>query len=280
MAQITTRRQYAANEPLLASDLEAFIDDIEVFVNVINLNSDNIQDDGITASTKIIDGSLTGETLNNLAITTAKIADSNITTAKLADGAVTTAKILDDNVITSTLADATVSTANIADLAVTGAKLESALKTTTNLDISSSSTASNTSSYAVIGSVATITTQGGPVLMQGITGYFDIAIGTLIISNILVSLYIERAPSGGSYSPVFQTVYNQNINALASASSASIKIPVNILRHIDTPAAGTWQYRAAVKFYLEGTLSGGSVSAHTNPITTTASTIIVLKELI
>lgn len=279
MSQLSTRRQYAPEFPLLKNDLDAFVDDIETFVNVIKLNNDNIQDDGITASTKISDGTLTGTTLNNLAITTAKIADGAITTAKFADEAVTTAKILDDNVTTAKLADTTVSTANIADASVTGAKLESALKTTSFIDISSSSTAQNISSYSVIGSLGTITTQGGPVLMLGQSGSFEMDPSTTIY-YLIVDILIERAVSGsGTYSTVFQTRYTQYLNGITFYNTLDWKLPVNVIKHLDTPAAGTWDYRVKAKAFYQSEFDS-SLTAGTQNLTTTSGARIYLKELI
>ena len=280
MAQLTTRRQYAANEPLLASDIEAFIDDIEVFVNVININDDNLQDAGITASTKIADGTLTAAELNNLAITTAKIADSNITTVKLADGSVTTAKIVDANVTTAKILDGTVAAANIAALAITGPKLEAALKTTGSINIASATIASNTSTYSVVGSVGTITTYGGPLLMQGTTGFFVVDPGTGLAAIVKINLYIERAPSGGAYTRIFQTTYERHMAGNPTSSSTTSKIPISILKHIDTPAAGTWDYRLFARFYLESELTAGFVFTHTQPLSTSSDATILLKELI
>ncbi len=62
-------------------------------------------------------------TIDNNAVTTAKIADANVTAAKLAADSVTTVKILDANVTTAKIADANVTTAKIADANVTLAKL-------------------------------------------------------------------------------------------------------------------------------------------------------------
>jgi hypothetical protein len=58
-------------------------------------------------------------TIDNNAITTAKISDSNVTTAKIADSNVTTAKIADSNVTTAKLANASITAAKL-DGAQTG----------------------------------------------------------------------------------------------------------------------------------------------------------------
>lgn len=281
MAQLATRRQYAAGSPLLKNDLDAFIDDIETFVNVIRLNNDNIQDLGITASTKINDGTLTGDTLNNLAVTTAKIADSNITTAKFNDEAVTTAKIPDNAITTAKIASTTISTANIADAAVTGSKIETALKTVTSWNIASASIASNTSTYAAVGSLGTITTQGGPLLIQGGNGQFESIAAIDVVGFVNIDMYIERSVSGaGVYSTIAIFSFARHLTASTVLSALSWKIPVNIIKHIDTPSAGTWDYRLMLRFYRQSSLGGGTIDTFTNPITTSASAALLLKELI
>lgn len=113
MSQIDVRRNYMDGDILLASDLDAFLDDIEAFLNVTKINDDNIQDGGITASSKLADAT----------ITTAKIGNSQVTVDKLASDSVTTVKILDANVTTAKIADANVTTAKILDANVTPAKL-------------------------------------------------------------------------------------------------------------------------------------------------------------
>lgn len=123
MPQLDARRTYADGSILFAADLDAVIDDIETLVNTTKLNDDNIQDAGITGSTKLVDASVTAGKLASNSVTTAKITDSNVTTAKIADSNVTTAKIADLNVTTGKLAASAVTTAKIADAAVTVDKI-------------------------------------------------------------------------------------------------------------------------------------------------------------
>lgn len=95
MGTLDARRTYIDGSILFAADLDAIIDDIETFVNTTKLNDDNLQDQGITGSAKLIDASVTAGKLASNAITTTKIADANVTTPKIADEAVTRAKIDD-----------------------------------------------------------------------------------------------------------------------------------------------------------------------------------------
>jgi microcystin-dependent protein len=83
MSQIDIRRTYADTVTLFAADLDAILDDVESFLNSTKLNDDNIQDAGITASTKIIDSTITTAKIATNAITTVKITDANVTRLKL-----------------------------------------------------------------------------------------------------------------------------------------------------------------------------------------------------
>lgn len=123
MATLDTTRTYNDGEVLVESDLDAFLDDIETFLNVTKINDDNIQNNGITGSTKLLNQSVTEAKLASNAVTTLKISDGAVTAAKIATDAVTTAKILDENVTTAKLADSGVTTAKLADSNVTTAKL-------------------------------------------------------------------------------------------------------------------------------------------------------------
>ena len=113
MAQLNITRLYADGEVLFEADLDEVSGDMESLLNVTRLNDDNIQDGGITGSTKLADGSVTAGLIESLSITTSKILDASVDTAALGDLAVTTAKI----------AAADVEGAKFATNAVTVAKL-------------------------------------------------------------------------------------------------------------------------------------------------------------
>ena len=72
-------------------------------------------------------------TIDNNAVTTAKIADANVTAAKLAADSVTTAKILDANVTTAKIADLNVTSGKLAVDSVTTAKIPDANVTTAKI---------------------------------------------------------------------------------------------------------------------------------------------------
>lgn len=113
MPQLDARRTYQDGMVLFAADLDAIIDDIETLLNVTKLNDDNIQDNGITASQKLIDGTVTTGKLANKSVTTVKIDDDAVTEPKLANDAVTTAKIADEAVTTEKIADSAVTPAKL-----------------------------------------------------------------------------------------------------------------------------------------------------------------------
>jgi microcystin-dependent protein len=96
MATLVITKTYADGDILTEADLDAIKDDVEAFLNVTGINDDNIQTAGITASSKLIDAT----------ISTAKIANSAITAGKLAADSVTTVKILDANVTPAKLSAA------------------------------------------------------------------------------------------------------------------------------------------------------------------------------
>jgi hypothetical protein len=108
-------------------------------------------------------------TVDNAAITTAKIADANVTTAKIADANVTTAKIADANVTTAKVADANITTAKIADANVTTAKVADGAvtnaKLATGLDASKLTTGTIPIARVADGAVtnAKLAFDGGPL---------------------------------------------------------------------------------------------------------------------
>ncbi len=170
MPALDARRTYADGSILFESDLDAVVDDIETLLNTTLLDDDNIQDQGITASTKLVDASISSGKIATSAITTAKIADDAVTAAKVADGAidaaaklasdvVTTAKILDANVTTAKIADLnvtagklaadSVTTAKILDANVTTAKLADAHVTSAKLDAATYTSSSSSGAYSM-----------------------------------------------------------------------------------------------------------------------------------
>ncbi len=128
MATLSITKGWADGDVLLEADLDAIKSAVETFLNTTKINDDNIQTAGITASSKLIDAT----------ISTAKYADLSVTTAKINDLAVTAAKLAAATITGSQLASGAVSTAaKIADSIITAAKITHA-------------TTSATSNYAVL----------------------------------------------------------------------------------------------------------------------------------
>lgn len=73
-----------------------------------------IASDAVTTA-KILNANVTTAKIANDAITTAKILDGNVTTAKIADDAITSAKILSGNVTNEKIADGAITSAKILD---------------------------------------------------------------------------------------------------------------------------------------------------------------------
>lgn len=92
MATLSVTKTYQDGDLLLETDLDGIKSSIETFVNITGIGDDNIQNGGITGSTKLVDGSVTQAKLATNSVTTAKIVDETITLAKLA--AEVTAKIV------------------------------------------------------------------------------------------------------------------------------------------------------------------------------------------
>ena len=166
MASLNTRKLYAAFTIPTGSQFDAFLDDIESFLNSTKLNDDNIQDNGITASDKLIDETVTAAKIANAAVTAVKLASDSVQTAKIVNGAVTVDKLASNSVTTAKIGDSQVTTAQIATNAVTMAKLETRTTGTGvgGISLSSSSgTTTTTSSSSLLS--ASITTTGRPVFV-------------------------------------------------------------------------------------------------------------------
>lgn len=252
MATLDVRRFYADGDILLAGDFDAFLDDLETFLNTTKINDDNIQNNGITASDKLVDASISTAKLANLVVTDAKLNSAAVTADKIASGAVVEAKIgtgavTADKIGTSAVVEAkigteavvegklasnAVTTAKINDGAVTFAKL--ATRTTGtgigNFSLSSSSGASTngTGSYNDFISCS-ITTNGRPVWVglvpdgSGILSY--LAAGTAGAAN-------HRIKRGSTA-------------ILDAYQASSVSIPPGMIWIIDFPSAGTYTYTYA-----------------------------------
>jgi len=73
MPTLTTTRTAQDGNTLFEADLDAPLDSIETWANVTKLNDDNLQDSGITGSTKLV----------NASVTAAKLAPGSVTSTKV-----------------------------------------------------------------------------------------------------------------------------------------------------------------------------------------------------
>jgi hypothetical protein len=138
MSALSVRKTYDDGTDPTEQQLDDIRESIEEFFNVTQVTDDNIQDDGITASTKLVDASISAEKIGSSAATTAKFIDGSVTAAKITDGAVTTAKLANSN--------------------VTRAKMAAA-----NYGVSSNITGNYTSDTDTLAATTLLTTSGRPV---------------------------------------------------------------------------------------------------------------------
>jgi len=98
MANLDVTRLYSDGEVLEINHLDQIVTDIETFLNTTKIGDDNIQNKGITASTKFVNESISSAKFSDLAITSSKIEDSAVTAAKIQNNAVTNSKVVDQAV--------------------------------------------------------------------------------------------------------------------------------------------------------------------------------------
>lgn len=251
MATLDVTRDYADGEILLAADLDAFLDDLETFLNITKLNDDNIQTGGITGSLKLANASVTKAKMAADSVGTTQIVDSNITTAKIADSNVTTAKIADDSVTTAKILDSNVTTAKIADNAVTKDKLKAITVTTDGSDpgeggvskstgyTGSSFSTTSTSFVDVTNHSLTITTTGRPVAI-------------FLESN---STDVNTASTGISANQVWLKFVRDSTDIAVyyySGDASNVIVWSFPTMFIDTPSAGTYTYKLQIKTTATG----------------------------
>lgn len=83
MSTLDVTRSYADDTVLTEAQLDAFLDDLETFVNTTKLSDSNFQTEGITASTKLVDASVNAALLASNSVGTAQLAANSVTAVKL-----------------------------------------------------------------------------------------------------------------------------------------------------------------------------------------------------
>jgi hypothetical protein len=84
MGIFTATRNYADLSLLTEAQLDAAFDSIETFINTTKLSDSNIQDDGITASTKVAAATITSAKLAANSVGTLQLVADSVTAVKLA----------------------------------------------------------------------------------------------------------------------------------------------------------------------------------------------------
>lgn len=257
MAQLLTTRNYDDGEVLTRADLDAFLDDIETFLNTTKINDDNIQNAGINGALKLLNQSVTAAKLasdavtnakiENDAVTTVKILDSNVTTAKINDLAVTTAKINDLAVTTGKIADDAVTNAKIGLLAVGTAELQNdsvtpgKLQSSSSIDANRAVTTDHIRNEAVTGAkrsvsytqgsisrtlaaLASVTNDiGGTIVSSGRPVLIVVQAASVAVTtagNTTLSVSLERF-DGVSTTVTVLTLYDSISTSLASSFNSS-----------------------------------------------------------
>ena len=89
MPTLSISKTYQDGDVLFEADLDNIRSAIETFLNTTKIDDDNIQDNGITASTKIIDGTISSGKLAAESITALLLDTNAITTVKVGSNSVT-----------------------------------------------------------------------------------------------------------------------------------------------------------------------------------------------
>ena len=218
----------------------------------------------ITAG-KLAANSVISNHIDTQNVTTPKIADGNITTVKIADTNVTTAKIADANVTTAKIADANVTTAKLADNSVTSAKIvDGAI---VNADINASAAIDGTKISPDFGSQAIATTGNLSTNQINTTGVIN-------INSTYPSLNLVDTNNNSDYS-----VRNNNGQfAIQDTTNSAQRFTiaangtVNVLGNLDVGATCTATAFAGDGSALTGlasTTAGGAIYENSQTISQT-----------
>lgn len=248
MSSLDITRSYANGDPLLEADLDSIQTDVKTFFNVTKTNDDNFQTNAITASSKIISGSVSTAKIAANAVTSSKIASSAITTAKIADGAVDSAALNDAAITAVKLASSSVTNAKITSLAITPAKRESiGQQTSTAVNYSTTSS----SEVDVTNATLSITTTGKPVMIW--VQKSTTTAGSSLSLPIINSDVIYKVYRGVTVVATFNL--REYFIGSTSDYGTTAQFINNGLTVLDFPSAGTYTYKLTVQ-----NSGGGSVA--------------------
>ena len=179
MATLQITRLYAAGEVLFELDLDEIRSDVQEFVNTTKLNDDNIQDGGVDAETKLLDGSVTGALIASNAVTTTKIADGAVTTDVIAEGAITTPKLSTSSKLSGSV------------FAVNSVTMAKILASSARYGVESASGSVTGTSWTILGSPAEIEATGTRPILVILAPASVPTAGTS-------SIYMSRSVTSGS----------------------------------------------------------------------------------
>lgn len=202
-----------------------------------------------------VSGSGATWTIDNNAVTTAKIADANVTTAKLADNAVTTIKITDANVTEAKIATNAVTATKIAADAVTSSKILDAQVTGPKLadtSVTEAKIANGAVTLAKQANIATARIMGRVTAGTGVQEALTGTQATTLLDVFTTSLKGLAPASGGGTSnylradgtwaaPPGGDLYDSETSKLASSLTIStVGAWTNVSVSVSL-AAGTWE---------------------------------------
>lgn len=185
---------------ILSGDMNQCFTDIKTLLNTTKLDASNLQDLGVTTA-KIANG----------AVGTTQLADTSVSTAKLIDGSVTPAKkaALGQQISLSSGGYFTTSTS---------------LTDVTNLTV-------------------TITTTGRPVMLKlqpdGVGTAEMSCLGVANATSVVSTRFVRGSTAIADF---VQYLLPSNFGGV----NHGIAVPSSVISHIDTPVAGTYTYKVQV----------------------------------
>lgn len=243
MATLTITKSYLDGTLLTEAQLDSFCDSMETFFNVTKINDDNILNGGITASDKVITGSVDGDCLGALSITQAKFADGSVTASKIDSVAATNAKF----------ASGSITTAKITDAVITEDLVEASVFDTTD---TAAGGQAGSGAIAPIEVNATPTLTGSRAGISGFVGNTD-ATDT---QNATGTLSLTSGATGG------YLVLGAGVTTASSSLTEEIsEAGLIMITGCSTSYSAEWEIPVACPFLLSSTNSAGAATVTLTP---------------